>query len=99
MEYRKGTGPPCQARLDIRLFLGTAGTSHHDAKREDSSSQNYKIESINAWYWGGVARSSEEALVMGAERRGNVKQSEGPAQLSEAQEEVGRAEDKTFPHV
>jgi len=26
------------ARIDIRLFLGTAGTSHHDVKGEDSSS-------------------------------------------------------------
>jgi hypothetical protein len=35
-------------RLDIRLFPGTTGTSHHDAKREDSSSYNYEIESIDA---------------------------------------------------
>jgi hypothetical protein len=37
-----------------------------------SSSGHYKTERIEAWHGGGMSRSSEEASVMEAERRGHV---------------------------
>jgi hypothetical protein len=40
--------------------------------REKSKWKNHKEESTDAKYRGGITRSSDEALVMGGERRGCV---------------------------
>ncbi len=44
--------------------------------RESSNGQSHKSENTNAEHWGGAARSSDEAAVMGVERRGCVRQLE-----------------------
>ena len=41
-------------------------------QEKTSSSGHYKAERIEAWSRGGMSRSSKEASVMGAERRGHV---------------------------
>jgi hypothetical protein len=41
-------------------------------QEKTSSNSNYKRESIDAWHGGGTSRSSEEASVMGVERRGSI---------------------------
>ncbi len=41
-------------------------------QEKTSSNRHCKRESIEAWHGGGTSRSSEEASVMGVERRGSI---------------------------
>ena len=59
------------ARARFRRFSGTAGTRDRDAKG-DSQVKKSKAESTNARAEDGPTRSSVEAPVMGAERRGRI---------------------------
>jgi RNA-directed DNA polymerase len=63
-------------------------------KGEGTSGNHHKAESTDARYWGGATRSSDEASVMGVERRGSVKQVESCSQLH--QQEEGRVQPKSF---
>lgn len=63
-------------------------------KGEGTSGDHHKAESTDARHWGGAARSSDEASVMGVERRGSVKQPECGPQLH--QQEEGRPQAKPF---
>ena len=63
-------------------------------KRESTSGDHHKAESINARYGGGAVRSSGEMPVMGVERRGSVKQPVCRSQLH--QQEEGRYKAKPF---
>jgi hypothetical protein len=65
------------ARARFRRFSGTAGTRLRDAKG-DSQVKKSEIESTNARTEGGQARSSDDAPVMGVERRGQVALVESP---------------------
>ena len=60
-------------------------------KGEGTSGDHHKAESTDARYWGGAARSSDEMPVMGMERRGSVKQSEGQSQLRQQEEGLHQA--------
>ena len=55
-------------------------------KGEGTSGDHHKAESTDARYWDGAARSSDEAPVMGVERRGSIKPPASRSQL-QAQEE------------
>jgi hypothetical protein len=48
------------------------GTRSQDAKREHQGGRTAKMLSIDAWNEDGPTRSSDEAPVMGVERRGRV---------------------------
>ncbi len=63
------------ARARFRRFSGTAGTRLRDAKG-DSQVKKSKTESTNARTEGGLTRSSDDAPVMGVERRGRIASAE-----------------------
>jgi hypothetical protein len=46
------------------------GTSRSDVKGVSQAHKKGKILSTDAEHWGGLARSSDEATVMGVDRRG-----------------------------
>lgn len=60
-------------------------------KGEDTSGDHHKIESTEARYWDGAARSSDEASVMEVERRGSIKQLESQSQLRKQEEDRDQA--------
>ena len=57
-----------------QAFVWNAGTSRFNAKGEVQVGDPHKFESTNVKHWGGAIRSSDEASVMGVERRGRVVQ-------------------------
>lgn len=56
----------------IQAFIRNAGTSRFDVKGEAQVEDLHKRASTEAKHWGGTTRSSDEAPVMGVERRGRV---------------------------
>lgn len=60
-------------------------------KGESTSGDHHKAESTDARYWGGAVRSSDEAPVMGVERRGSVKQPACRSQLHQQEEDRHKA--------
>jgi hypothetical protein len=60
-------------------------------KGESASGDHHKAESTDARYWDGAARSSDEAPVMGVERRGSIKQPESRSQLQVQEEDRHQA--------
>ena len=65
------------ARARFRRFSGTAGTRFRDAKG-DSQVKKSKTKSTNARAEDGLTRSSDDAPVMGVERRGRIASVESP---------------------
>ena len=61
---------------------GNVGTCRPDVKRESQVVKSYKRKSSDAGHRDGVTRSSEEASVMGVERRGYPIRLELPEQLA-----------------
>jgi hypothetical protein len=57
-----------------QAFMRNAGTSRFDVKGEAQVEDLHKRGSTEAKHWGGTIRSSDEAAVMGVERRGRVVQ-------------------------
>jgi RNA-directed DNA polymerase len=60
-------------------------------KGESASGDHHKAESADARYWDGAARSSDEAPVMGVERRGSIKQPVSRSQLQTQEEDRHQA--------
>lgn len=60
-------------------------------KGEGTSGDHHKAESTDARCWGGAARNSDEAPVMGVERRGSVKQPTCRSQLHPQEEDRHQA--------
>jgi len=57
-----------------QAFVWNAGTSRFNVKGEVQMGDPHENESPEVKHWGGTTRSSDEASVMGVERRGRVVQ-------------------------
>lgn len=60
--------------ISFQALFRNCGNQSSECEGRNTNQYHGEYESTNIWHWDGIARSSEDTLVMSVERRGSVKQ-------------------------